>query len=162
MWAYPSCESIWKRRPDTRQADTRNPTSGPANGPLPQNATPFDTTGLLHEAWPVHPVWPSSGVAFPPCELTRPARAPGRDDPNASKRTPGTQQADPLTGRCYTTPRLLRPLVSCRNCGGPLWETRGPNVGIAAPPRGNRGPLVGFGGSLKICERGSHPGAHPN
>ena len=107
--------------------------------------TPFDTTGLLQESRPAHPAWPSSGVAAPPCELTRHARAPGGDGPNASKRTPGTQQTNPPTGRCYTTPRLLRPLVSCRNHGGPLWETREPNVGIAGPLVGTAPPLVGSG-----------------
>ena len=146
---------LGKRTPETQQA-------GLLTGRC--HKTPRLLTPLVScmKLGPLTPVWPSSGVAFPPCELTRPARAPGRDDPNASKRTPGTQQADPLTGRCYTTPRLLRPLVSCRNCGGPLWETRGPNVGIAAPLVGTAAPPCGIWGSLKICQRGSHPGAHPN
>ena len=61
----------------------------------------------------------------PPGGTPRPHK-PTRDDPKSHKRTPGIQQADPLTDRCYKTPRPLTPLVSCRN--------RGSVVGIAARP----------------------------
>ena len=41
---------INKRRPESAQADARNPTSGPAHGPLSRNAVVLDTIGLLRES----------------------------------------------------------------------------------------------------------------
>ena len=122
---------------------TRNPTSGPALGPLPQKATPFDTAGLLQPSRPAHLACSLVGIADPSCGLTRPARAFGRDGPILGKRTPETQQAGLLTGRCHKTPRLLTPLVSCRNLG-PLT--------LPGPPQESLPPLVTLPGMRERLE----------
>ena len=105
------------------------------SAPLPQKATPFDTAGLLQASRPAHLACSLVGIADPTCELTRPARAFGRDNPILGKRTPETQQADLLTGRCHKTPRPLTPLVSCMKPGpftlsGPPQESLPPHMSL--------------------------------
>ena len=99
-------------------------------------ATPVDAAGLLQPSRPAHLAWSFVGIADSTCGLTRPATSFGRDGPILGKRTPETQQAGLLTGRCHKTPRLLTTMVSCMKLdpltplSGPLQESPSPLVSL--------------------------------